>query len=65
MNIFGITGRSDKDLFVCFYPEWQEKRVSSTFWDDFSIADLYHNANGYGNETLEGEEARFLFSVLD
>ena len=31
----------DKDIFVCSYPEWQEKRISSTFWQDFSIADMF------------------------
>ena len=32
---------TDKDLFVCAHPEWQEKRESSTFWQDFSIADAF------------------------
>ena len=36
-----MTGRADKDLFECSYPEWQENRVSSTFWDDFTIADAF------------------------
>ena len=36
-----MTGKSDKDLFPCAYPEWDEKRVSSTFWDDFTIADAF------------------------
>jgi hypothetical protein len=40
----GYSGLSDKDRFKCAYPEWQEKRVSSTFFDDFSIADAYGNA---------------------
>ena len=31
----------DKDIFVCSYPEWQEKRMSSTFWQDFTIADAF------------------------
>ena len=31
----------DKDLFVCSYPEWQENRVRSTFWSDFTIADAF------------------------
>ena len=31
----------DKDIFVCSYPEWQEKRISSTFWQDFCIADAF------------------------
>ena len=32
---------SDKDLFECSYPEWQTKRISSTFWQDFTIADAF------------------------
>lgn len=31
----------DKDIFVCSYPEYQEKRISSTFWQDFCIADAF------------------------
>ena len=31
----------DKERFVCAYPEWQEKRVSSTFFGDFTIAECY------------------------
>lgn len=31
----------DKDLFVCAYPEWQEQRISTTFWMDFTIADRF------------------------
>lgn len=31
----------DKDIFICAYPEWQEQRISSTFWQDFSIADHF------------------------
>lgn len=36
-----MTGISDKDLFPCAYPEWQDMRIHSTFWDDFSIADAF------------------------
>ena len=36
-----VTCKSDKDLFECFYPEYQEQRCSSTFWDDFTIADMF------------------------
>ena len=38
---FKMTGNSDKDLFDCAYPEWQEQRESTTFWDDFTIADCF------------------------
>lgn len=31
----------DKERFECSYPEWQEKRISSTFYADFSVADCY------------------------
>ena len=31
----------DKDMFICAYPEWQEQRISTTFWQDFSIADAF------------------------
>ena len=31
----------DKDIFICAYPEWQEQRVASTFWMDFTIADHF------------------------
>ncbi len=37
----GYSGLADKDRFQCAWTEWQEKRVSSTFFDDFSIADAY------------------------
>lgn len=36
-----MTGKSDKELFPSFYPEADENRVSSTFWDDFTIADAF------------------------
>lgn len=36
---------SDKEMFPCYYPEFQEVRESTTFWSDFSIADRFgHNA---------------------
>ena len=31
----------DKDMFMCAYPEWQEQRISTTFWMDFTIADHF------------------------
>lgn len=37
-----VTGRSDKDLFPTYdHPDTQEERISTTFWDDFSIADRF------------------------
>lgn len=37
-----ITGRADKDLFPCdFYPEAQAWRTRSTFWDDFTLGEVY------------------------
>lgn len=36
-----MTGKPDKELFPSFYPEADENRVSSTFWDDFTIADAF------------------------
>lgn len=38
MNYYGAY---DKDLCVCSYPEWQEKRPNTVFYADFSIADFY------------------------
>lgn len=32
---------ADKDMFICSYPEWQERRISTTFWQDFTIADAF------------------------
>lgn len=32
---------ADKDMFICAYPEWQEHRISTTFWMDFTIADHF------------------------
>lgn len=32
---------ADKDMFICSYPEWQEQRISTTFWQDFTIADAF------------------------
>jgi len=34
-------GLSDKERFECAYPEAQERRPSSTFYADFSVADVY------------------------
>jgi len=42
--MFGQTGKADKELFPSFYPDADEHRVSSTFWDDFSIADHFGDA---------------------
>lgn len=38
MRMYGV---SDKERFDCAYPEYQEKRPSSTFYADFSVADVY------------------------
>lgn len=38
MTMYGIP---DKDRFVCAYPEYQDKRPSTTFFADFSVADCY------------------------
>lgn len=34
-------GTPDKERFECAYPERQEQRPSSTFYADFSVADVY------------------------
>ena len=34
-------GTSDKEKFECSYPEYQAKRPESTFYADFSVADVY------------------------
>lgn len=34
-------GTSDKEKFQCSYPEWEAKRPDSTFYADFSVADVY------------------------
>lgn len=31
----------DKEKFICSYPQYQEKRPESTFYADFSVADVY------------------------
>lgn len=38
MRMYGTT---DKEKFECAYPEYQEKRPDSTFYADFSVADVY------------------------
>lgn len=38
---FRLIGLPDKDLWECSYPEYQKERISSTFWNDFTIADAY------------------------
>lgn len=38
----GMYAIPDKDRFPCIYPEYQDKRPSSTFFADFSIADCFH-----------------------
>lgn len=38
MRMYGIP---DKDRFQCAYPDYQEKRPSSTFFADFSVADCF------------------------
>lgn len=34
-------GTSDKEKFQCAYPEWEAKRPDTTFYADFSVADVY------------------------
>ncbi len=34
-------GSSDKEKFECAYPEYQTQRPESTFYADFSVADVY------------------------
>ena len=34
-------GTPDRLWFECAYPEWQEQRPSSTFYADFSVADVF------------------------
>lgn len=41
MKAMAMYGLSDKERFECAYPEWQERRPSSTFYADFSVADVY------------------------
>lgn len=31
----------DKELWSCSYPEWDAQRESTTFWEDFTIADAF------------------------
>ena len=38
----GMYAIPDKDRFPCLYPEYQDKRPSSTFFADFSVADCFH-----------------------
>lgn len=39
--VIGPTGKSDRELFPAFYPEVNELRESTTFNDDFAIADAF------------------------
>lgn len=32
---------TDKEMWQCSYPEWDEQRESTTFWMDFTIADAF------------------------
>ena len=34
-------GTSDKEKFQCAYLEWEAKRPDTTFYADFSVADVY------------------------
>lgn len=34
-------GTTDKEKFECAYPEYQTQRPESTFYADFSVADVY------------------------
>ncbi len=38
MRMYATT---DKEKFCCSYPEWQKLRPDSTFYSDFSVADVY------------------------
>ena len=38
MRMYGTT---DKEKFECSYPEYQAQRPDSTFYADFSVADVY------------------------
>ena len=38
MRMYATT---DKEKFQCAYPEWESKRPNSTFYSDFSVADVY------------------------
>lgn len=38
MKRYGIP---DRLWFECAYPEWQERRPDSTFYADFSVADVF------------------------
>lgn len=38
MNMYGTT---DKEKFECAYPEYEPLRASSTFYADFSVADVF------------------------
>lgn len=42
IEAMGMYGIPDKDRFQCAYPDYQEKRPSSTFFADFSVADCFH-----------------------
>ena len=42
IEAMGMYGIPDKDRFQCAYPDYQEKRPSSTFFADFSVADYFH-----------------------
>ena len=44
MNLNRATNQyatTDKEKFECAYPEYQEKRADSTFYADFSVADVF------------------------
>ena len=41
IQAMSMYGTPDKEKFECAYPEWQEKRLDSTFYADFSVADCY------------------------
>ena len=38
MRMYGST---DKEKFMCAYPEYEPERADSTFYADFSVADVY------------------------
>lgn len=41
IRAMSMYGSSDKDKFECSYPEWQGQRPDTTFYADFSVADVY------------------------
>lgn len=38
MNLMQLYATSDKEKFPCAYPEWDKKRIDTTFFSDFYVA---------------------------